>query len=320
MPLQQLTSLEFSPLDIDINDDGFPDVHELPQLLRLTQLAALQQLRLLHFDLQYAAAFAPAYGQLPQLCELICSGDGTPLTEQTMATLVAGIAAATSITRLHLYADVTDGDSFEDALEQRADVSTSAAEQRGPPVDVCASLASMTQLEHLELAFSQVPGWNFGTQGLEERASRAGSALVFGNAAALAALTNLTHLHCKEGGAIASVNDEATSALASGLTQLRHLEFDRCDLGGMLCLGAIAQMPHLSVLSLREMDGAGVTQQRLMLLTRLSCLQHFEFEVNAEVTDAVVEVLKEGLVAATCRPWQIRGKQRRPKYRAMVAL
>jgi hypothetical protein len=63
----------------------------------------------------------------------------------------------------------------------------------------------------------------------------------------------------------------------------------------------IEQLPHLRVLHL---DCAGLTQQRLMLLTRLSSLHELTIHVNEEVTDAVVGTFQMAISAATGRVWQ----------------
>jgi hypothetical protein len=101
---------------------------------------------------------------------------------------------------------------------------------------------------------------------------------------ALTALTGLTELilECETGG----VSDLAASALACSLKQLRHLDVSRCDMSSMVCLAAVG---HLTQLTTLRLPGSGLTQQGLMLLTRLSQLQELTVHGNEEVTDELVE-------------------------------
>jgi hypothetical protein len=91
MPLQQLTELSFAV-----------SFGEQEPLLRLAQLPALQQLRLKLNSWHDAAAIAPVWGELPQLCELMLYDSDVDNTGQLIAAVVAGIAAATSLTKLEV--------------------------------------------------------------------------------------------------------------------------------------------------------------------------------------------------------------------------
>jgi hypothetical protein len=261
MPLQQLTALQFV-------------VHfrELQPLLRLAQLPALQQLRLEMSSWQKAAAIAPAWGQLTQLCEFTLydnSDDPTP-TGQQVAAVVAGIAAATGLTSLYLHLPY----QFSDQQQEAA----AAAEggQQQVPVDVCASISGLTHLSYLTLGFLE-PLRAANSVGLA-------LALVPGDVVALTALTSLTYLDLSAGGRC--VGDMEVVALACCLKQLRHIGLDDCKLGAMACLGAVAHLPQLTELSLVNVPG--LTKQGLMMLKRLSHLQCLDMDRNAEVTDAVM--------------------------------
>lgn len=151
--------------------------------------------------------------------------------------------------------DLTGGD------DEQAGVNDEGGQQQGP-LDVCASIAGLTRLKELECC------------SLEDVANSTGLSacgVVPGDVLALTALTALTHLRLSGGGAC--VSDAAAAALACSLKQLRYLDLRDCELGPMACVGAIAQLRHLSCLLL---DGnPGITQQGLMMLTRLpnlSCL------------------------------------------------
>jgi hypothetical protein len=247
MPLQQLTALELQPFFFE-----FPS-NEHKFLLQLTQLTALQQLRLAYTDLDVAAATVSAWGKLPQLCALQCRDHYA--TEQKLAAVISGLAAATSLTKLSLQVDVRC--ASDASPQQLADASTAAGEMPGPPVDAYASIARLTRLEHLDLSCS--------LQRMECVWTQVSHALLVGDVAAPTALTGITSLSLAYGGAC--VSDAAALALASHMTQLRKLCFQACSLGSMLCLGGVAQLPHLRVLQLK--DCTGLSQQRLMLLTRL---------------------------------------------------
>jgi hypothetical protein len=108
--------------------------------------------------------------------------------------------------------------------------------------------------------------------------------IAHGDALALSALTNLTRLNLS--GMRAGVGDLAASALACSLKQLRHLDLTDCNLGSLACVPPMAQLVHLTQLQL--CGNVEVTQQGLMLLTKLSNLQQLEFERAPEVTDDVV--------------------------------
>jgi hypothetical protein len=298
MPLQQLTALELEPFPYDV-----PSNEHRP-LLQLTQLTALQQLRMSYLDVEIAAATASTWAKLPQLCELHCNkpASDTGANEQELAAIIAGLAAATSLTKLFLDVPVR---RVSDAAEQETAASTAAGQIPGTPVDAYASIARLTRLQHLYMSCSGL---------LQSEGARPSTvvtpALVPGDAAALTALTDLTYLCLEHGGAC--VSDAAASATVCRLTQLRELHFGHCSLGGMSCLEGVAQLPYLRVLHLGVCPG--LTQQRLMLLTGLSCLQKLGFHVNGDVTDAVVGAFQSALSAATGRGWQLENTGSRPGF------
>jgi hypothetical protein len=281
MPLQQLSALSFS-LVFEVFE-GYECFENHEPLLRLAQLPALQQLRLSVFDKNFAITTAPAWGQLPQLCELqlhaqddeISVPDDDVSTQQ-LAVIVAGVAAATALTRLYL--------EFPDCISLQPDVSQHAATgaeagQQQEPLDVCASIAGLTGLKHLEvLNLQHIISPTLLASGRQ--------VLVPGDVTAFTALTGLTCLELCGGGACVGDIDVAT--LACYLKQLRKLDLSGCILGSMACLGPIAHMlPQLTALWLQ--GNPGITQQGLMVLTRLSKLQRLEVYMNDEVTAEVVD-------------------------------
>jgi hypothetical protein len=137
MPLQQLTALELDPFPYDVPSN------EHKSLLQLTQLTALQQLRLFYLDVEIAAATASTWAKLPRLCELHCHEpvSDTGANEQELAAIIAGLAAATSLTKLLLGVPVSS-----DAAEQETAASIAAGQIPGTPVDAYASIARLTRL------------------------------------------------------------------------------------------------------------------------------------------------------------------------------
>uniref|UniRef100_A0A383WDL0 F-box domain-containing protein n=1 Tax=Tetradesmus obliquus TaxID=3088 RepID=A0A383WDL0_TETOB len=267
LPLQRLPALSFMMCD------GFT---EPEQLLRLAQLPARQELRLSSEGTWSAAvATAPAWGQLPQLCELKVECREAHATGRELAAVIAGVAAATALTGLDLQMFSLESPGREDdGHEEHA-----AASMWGGPqqvaLNISASIAWLTRLQSLELS---------GLDNVNSSIWRA-AGLVVGSVCALAALTGLTHLGLRRGGAC--VDDFTAAALAHSLKQLRRLDVSECELGTMVCLAAIADLPRLSDLQLK--GNPGVTQQRLMLLTRLPHLQILSVARNDEVTDAFMD-------------------------------
>jgi hypothetical protein len=282
-PLQQLTSLGVGWQRADAS----PVLGaEQGTLLQLAQLPALQKLRLALFSLHRAAATAPVWGQLPQLCELKLSHavSWSDVSVGEVAAVFAGLAAATRITRLELDMSFTlPGEDVgdEEADEQHVGVEQAAEQHVGvgeageqhvavfvagglhAPVDACASIAALVGLKHLKLS---------------------GLGHVIGDVLALTALTRLTFLGLPHGGA--RVGDTQATALATSLKELRHLDLSCCELGGMLCMEVIAGLPQLTELSFTGCPG--VTCEGLMALTQLLCLQRLDVDRSDEVTDAVL--------------------------------
>jgi hypothetical protein len=96
LPLQQLRRLRLT-------------IHLLApeQLLRLTQLSALQHLTFMYDSANIAAATAAAWRRLPRLHSLVihpCSRPGNGLTRAKLPAILAGLAAATSLTSLSVRA------------------------------------------------------------------------------------------------------------------------------------------------------------------------------------------------------------------------
>jgi hypothetical protein len=251
-PLQQLQQLRLQVM-----------FGEPQPLLQLAQLPALQRLALQYDIPRQAASAAAAWRQLPQLQELLIGpGDMSCLpTRQEMASLLAGLAGNTSLTKLQLEccaADYVGGEPHLGALNSRATLVHTA---------VCASLAVLAGLKELHLGdVMMVPG----------------------DALALTGLTGLTSLMVDKGQQ--RVGTAAASALAGSLKLLCCLDLDSCeiDLSDSKFMAALGQLTQLSKLQLEDSRG-GVKQQGLMQLTRLTRLQ--QLGVTSWWVDVSDEVL-----------------------------
>jgi hypothetical protein len=222
--LQQIQHLAFyvgsASLASDMADEPAPSDEQQQQrgavdtalLLRVGALPKLRSLQLEYLAPKVAAATAAAWRQLPQLDNLDMSFRiGYPI-EQQMTAILAGVAAATSLTKLHLHVCVRDdGNRYaRHALHDTV---------------ACASLSSLTRLKDLTIC--------------EE------SVLAPGDALALTALTGLTRLVLV--GAETGVTYEIAAALARSLSQLQHLELKDCPVGSDECFDAIGQLTELRV-------------------------------------------------------------------------
>jgi hypothetical protein len=88
-------------------------------LLRIATLPNLQRLQLEYVAPRVTAATAAAWPQLPQLDNLWMSfGMGIP-TEEQMTAILAAVAAATSLTKLHLQICAKDDHLFCEACAVR---------------------------------------------------------------------------------------------------------------------------------------------------------------------------------------------------------
>jgi hypothetical protein len=223
-PLLGLQQLQHVSLGV-----GFED----PEQLRcLARLPALRHLSLEYWDVVHAAATAPAWQHLSHLSELTMEYENDDPSVQQMAAILAGVAAATSLTKLSLDARAYDADD-------EAEVTDVAA---------CASLAGLTRLRDLTIS---APWY-----------------LVPGDALALTAMTSLTRLDLAYTGS--GVDDVAASDLACSLTQLRSLDLRGCALGGLGCLASIARLSQLTQLRLDNVQG--LTRRGVMLLmNKRSC-------------------------------------------------
>jgi hypothetical protein len=254
--------------------------HKQAELLGLAQVP-LQKLALRYWNLPTTAADnAAAWSKLPQLQELHVLTDSYRPSKQQMSSILAGLTACSSLTKLTFdgsYSPLLDfvdnpDDVFLDpaqmaVVQQLADAAAAATGH----ISVCSSLAGLATLCDLTLSYAfEVPG--------NQR----------GDVLALTALTGLTRLVLAY--SRAAVNDQAAAALAANLQQLRHLDLSYCDLGDMACVAAIGQtLTQLTELQLR---GSGVmTKAGLMQLTNLQRLQQLGVDRNDEVTDAVLQEL-----------------------------
>jgi hypothetical protein len=243
MGLQQLQHVR---LGVEFADPG--------QLQCLAQLPALRHISLEYRDADMAAPTAAAWQHVSQLSELNLKYMADHPSAQQMAAILAGVAAAASLTKLCLEAIAWADDQGE------ADDDDAVAE-----VAACASLAGLTCLRDLTIS--------------------ARSQLVPGDALALTALTSLTGLRLACTGS--AVDDVVASALACSLTQLCSLDLQGCALGVLACLAPIAHLSQLTELLLGEVDG--MTRRGAMLLTKLTQLQTLSVELNAEVTEEWME-------------------------------
>jgi hypothetical protein len=180
---------------------------------------------------------APAWQLLPQLCELRITAGLDPAEAHEWEAVLAGVSAATSLTKLELH--VPYGSSW---------ASQSA---------VCASLTGLTRLKDLCI----------------DNCSAGMKQLAPDDVLALTALRTLTRLDlsCQGDGIVTA----AAAALASSLTQLQHLDLQDCGLQlgtaeGLACLQAIGRLTQLTYLNLRH---SGLTQHGLLQLTTLQCLR-----------------------------------------------
>jgi hypothetical protein len=267
MVLQQLTALRLAVR-----------FTQQETLLRLTQLPALQQLPMIVNRWSDAGAIAPALGQLPQLCELQLNASTHPITVPQLAAAITGVAAATTLTHV----EFPCGGLIED--EQQAGAAAEVAQQQ-EVLDVCASIAGLTHLKHLELCVL-----DYVTATPEFAASIVPQLChQVGDIVALTALTGLTHLGLPCWGVYDDervVGDVEAVALACCLKQLRYFSLSGCELG-IACLGAIAHLSQLTELVLPRISG--LKQQGLMVLTRLSNLQRLGVDRTGEAIDEVVD-------------------------------
>uniref|UniRef100_A0A383VVV7 Uncharacterized protein n=1 Tax=Tetradesmus obliquus TaxID=3088 RepID=A0A383VVV7_TETOB len=200
--LKPLTALQqLQRLSVEISSD----IDATEAVLRLAKrLPSLQHVALAYEEANDAAVAAPSWKQLPQLQELrYAQGDcGSYRVHRCqMDDILAGVAAATSLTKLELEA-VCIAECHEDESDDEA------------PCE-WAAVAACQQLT--------------GSTGLQDLCITACSILPTGDARALTALTNLTRLvlsNMREG-----VGDLAGALIAQKLTQLRHLDIRSCDLG-----------------------------------------------------------------------------------------
>jgi hypothetical protein len=226
---------------------------EDPEQLRcLAQLPALRHVSLEYDDAETAAPTAPAWQHLSQLSELTLEYVDRAPSEQEMAAILAGVAAATSLTKLSLEARAL--------MDHQDDEDDNKDDDEEGEVAACASLAGLTCLRDLTISYL--------------------SRLVPGDALALTALTSLTRLKLASTGS--AVDDVAASALACSLTRLRSLDLGGCALGGLARLAPIAQLSQLTELQLAIVGG--MTRRGVMLLTKLTQLQQLTVQHNDEVT------------------------------------
>jgi hypothetical protein len=208
-----------------------------------------------------AAATAAAWRHVPQLRELsirtITLLD-IEASRQDLANILAGLAAATSLTNLSLllHADWPANDG-EAAV-----------------VAACASLAGLTNLS--SLAFED------------------GTRLAPGDVLALTALTGLTRLQLASMGN--GVGTAAAVALARSLQQLQHLDLQKCsiNLSNVQLMSAIGQLSQLTELRLN--GNSGLSRQGLMQLAGLSQLRQLgvsRYGVSGDLTPLEVSQLFE---------------------------
>jgi Leucine-rich repeat (LRR) protein len=221
------------------------------------QLPALQQLVLQYDSAEYAADTAAAWQQLPQLQELTVEYRRDYPSREWLEAILAGVAAATSLTKLNLEAVILEVTSEEEDLGDGL-IADHRVERYDPAA--CGSLTGVTRLKDLCISEN--------------------SCLVPGDALALTALTGSTRLVLD--GLFDAVGDAVATALACSLRQLRHLDLRACELSSFECLAAVGQLTGLTELHLNS--NSAVTEQQLMLLTGLSQLQQLRFDRSKQVT------------------------------------
>uniref|UniRef100_A0A383VXL9 Uncharacterized protein n=1 Tax=Tetradesmus obliquus TaxID=3088 RepID=A0A383VXL9_TETOB len=234
LQLLQLQQLQHLRLDTPMKASSLQD---------LSQLQSLQHVALGYNHARAAQEVALSWALVPQLRELKVL-TGCCSEEEHMDTILQGIGACNALTKLQLqvYAVRVEQHDSDDDSEDEGNV------MRTVHMPACSMLARLTTLQDLCL--------------------HSPSSLAEGDALQLTALTNLTRPVL--GGLGAGVGELAANALACSLKQLRHLDLQRCNLGSMSCLAAIAHLQQLTELRLEH--NSGLTRQGLMLLTRLSNL------------------------------------------------
>jgi hypothetical protein len=280
-PLTRLEPKQLQHLSLRV------DFQQPQLLLQLAQLPALTHLALLHDEGhctgQPAAATASAWQMLPQLRELDIR-HGVPPSQAQWQAVLAGAAAAASLTKLALDAPMNMRDeSGEESSLESSDASDGRSEEKvslesdedagdrwALKVAACASLAKLTRLKDLTIR---------GNVDYELN-------LLRGDALALTTLTRLTRLdlsltHHGVGTAVAT-------AVARSLQRLQDLDFCHCclQLGGaegLACLEAIGSLTQLT--SLRLGGNEVLTQHGLMQLTGLSRL-------DQAVCDLIIIIIK----------------------------
>jgi hypothetical protein len=201
-PLRGHQQLQRLDLSVYYEDAADPNLNYAWQLVQLAAgMPALQQLALQYDYADHAVESASTWQLLPLQELQVDSCPSFPPTEADMGVILDGIVAATSLTKLALDAwCVADGDEAGGGLDPGPEGIA------GHPVGVCSMLAQLTGLR--DLCIGEY------------------SALVPGDALALTALTNLTRLVLD--GMDSGVGSAAAVALVKSLTQLQHLNLQRC--------------------------------------------------------------------------------------------
>jgi hypothetical protein len=270
--LMQLPSLQWLSILVRTED------HAL--LLQLAKHPSLQELALRYDGSEEALATAAAWRQLPQLRELQMKWEHSLPQGQQIADMTAGIAAATGLTKLLLPLESLD----EEDTTEFGTIRPSPVQ-----VTVCASLAALTNLKHLELCCVDAE-------------------LTPGDALALTALTKLTHLVSTGAGltprgeGVCGVGGAAVAEIMRSLKQLQHLRLDECRMRDLASLAAVGQLTQLTELQL--MGVGGVTLEGLNLLTGLSRLQQLTLQTGREVPDDVLQQFaqRHGISKAVSKP------------------
>jgi hypothetical protein len=243
------------------------DTYSADKVAQLAQLPALQHLSLGYNTLKLAAATAHVWRQLPQLQELRVSeynkhDKGTVLQMQSILT---GIAAATSLTNLHLHSGSLANDDAQMSHASMADIA------------VCPMLAGLSRLEELCI-YTPMGGSDVC------------------DARALTALTGLTYLDLSYSRGV--VTTDSATALARSLTRLRHLDLSSChqvDLNSTELMLALGQLTQLTLLGIDQGWGDNrLTVGALMQLTGLRHLTDLRAVISSrEVSGEVLRVFWE---------------------------
>uniref|UniRef100_A0A383VQ57 Uncharacterized protein n=1 Tax=Tetradesmus obliquus TaxID=3088 RepID=A0A383VQ57_TETOB len=262
---------------------------EQESLLRLTQLPALQELQLTYEAAYLAAANAPTWRRLPQLRQLIVEYNVHDATVRQLDQITAGLAAASSLTKLLLVGQSVYQEKAADDEGSSDYEYYDEDDGECPQGSLCSSLAGLSLLQDLSIIC-----------GPTAAGMAMGNVLAPDEVQALTALTGLTQLQLVNGEHQFGGN---TLSLVRGLPQLRHLELESFETYSGECMAAIGRMAQLTWLRLAGFkqwpDEA--SQQHLLQLAGLPQLRRLYLSSSEELAGGVLDGLRASLVHARVR-------------------